>query len=69
MIINRLAIQDGARTKDNSNKRNTNRELISPISPNNAVTKAKLAPRIIKENTVVTKKKKRDPSAKGRERP
>ena len=42
---------------------------MSPISPNNAVTKAKLAPRIIKENTVVTKKKKRDPSAKGRERP
>ena len=69
MIINRLEIQDGARTKDNSKTRNTNRELVSPISPNNAVTKAKLAPRIVKDNTVVTKKKKRDPSAKGRERP
>ena len=49
MIINRLVVQDGARTKDSSNKRNTNRELVSPIIPSNAVTKAKLAPRIIKE--------------------
>ena len=40
------------------------------MTPNNAITRAKLIPRIIKENTYVSaKKKKRDPSAKNREPP